>query len=203
VAEDIRALVEHLGGKALIVGHDWGGAVAQAFALQHPEIVSGVILMNVPMIATFNGVIGANKEQPSLAVYTLPYLGYQPGDDKNVDFITRNIRDPEWRSTIANYLKEEPIESMFSYYKVNYPAPPYKLGRDAARPAQGADRVGQRRPPGLPRTFQDSEVHSAWHWCLTRTEGRGGSARDSERPNSLVVACQNLTPSCQTAVCLA
>jgi epoxide hydrolase 4 len=126
VAEDIKALVEHFGrGKAVIMGHDWGGAVAQAFAWQHPELVSGVISMNVPMIATFNAIISANGEQQTLSAYSLPYLRYRPGDGTNADFITRNIRDPDWRSTIADYLKEQPVEGMLSYYKANYPAPPY------------------------------------------------------------------------------
>ena len=64
VAEDIKALVEHFGrGKAVVIGHDWGGAVAQAFALQHPELVSGLVFMNVALIATFNSIISANKER--------------------------------------------------------------------------------------------------------------------------------------------
>jgi pimeloyl-ACP methyl ester carboxylesterase len=127
VAEDIKTLVEHFGrGKAVIMGHDWGGAVAQAFALQHPELVSGLISMNVPMIATFNAIISANREQQARSAYSLPYLRYQPGDDMDADFITRNIPDKEWRSTLAGYLKEQPIEGMLSYYKANYPAPPYQ-----------------------------------------------------------------------------
>ncbi len=30
---------------------------------------------------------------------------------------------------------------------------------DAARLAQGVDRVGRRQPPGLSRTVQDGDVH--------------------------------------------
>ena len=126
VAEDIKTIVDHHGDKrALIVGHDWGGAVAQAFALKYPELVSGLVLMNVPLIATFNSVLGSNEEQQSLAAYTVPYIKYQSGDPKDADFITRNIRDPEWRAKVSNYLRDEPIEGMMSYYKANYPAPPY------------------------------------------------------------------------------
>src|SRR5437588_12036218 len=36
--EDVRALAEHLGHhkKFVLVGHDWGGAVAWSFAIAHP-----------------------------------------------------------------------------------------------------------------------------------------------------------------------
>ncbi|HZC35839.1 MAG TPA: alpha/beta hydrolase [Chthoniobacterales bacterium] len=127
VAEDIKALVEHFGrGKAVVIGHDWGGAVAQAFALQHAELVSGLVFMNVALIATFNSIISANKEQQARSAYSLPFLRYQPGDDLNVDLITKSIPDEERRSTLAAYLKDQPIEGMLSYYKANYPAPPYQ-----------------------------------------------------------------------------
>lgn len=46
VAEDVRALVQHLGlGPVRLVGHDWGGATAYAYAAQHrDEVVQLAIL---------------------------------------------------------------------------------------------------------------------------------------------------------------
>src|SRR3979411_1713297 len=38
LADDIRALIEELGaGSAQLVGHDWGGSIAWATAMNHPE----------------------------------------------------------------------------------------------------------------------------------------------------------------------
>jgi pimeloyl-ACP methyl ester carboxylesterase len=127
VADDIRTRVAHFGDqKAIVVGHDWGGGVAQAFALKYPQLVSGLVIMNVPMIATFNSVIGSSKEQQWLASYTVPYIKYQHGDPEDPGFITRNIKDPQWRAEISAFLKDQPLDGMLSYYKANYPAPPYK-----------------------------------------------------------------------------
>jgi pimeloyl-ACP methyl ester carboxylesterase len=40
VAEDIRALLDHFNAEtAIVAGHDWGGVVAQAFALAYPEVL--------------------------------------------------------------------------------------------------------------------------------------------------------------------
>ena len=38
-AEDIKDVI--------IIGHDWGSVLAQRFYLHHPELCSGVVLMNV------------------------------------------------------------------------------------------------------------------------------------------------------------
>src|SRR6185295_10101765 len=36
--------------------------------------------------------------------------------------------------------------------------------RHAAWPTQDTDRFGRRKPSGVSRTVQDSDVHSDWHW---------------------------------------
>ena len=46
---DIEGLVRGLGQqKACIVGHDWGGVLAWAFAMNYPEITESLIVMNAP-----------------------------------------------------------------------------------------------------------------------------------------------------------
>ncbi|MCF2529114.1 alpha/beta fold hydrolase [Yinghuangia soli] len=48
MAEDIRALLQHLGhAKASIAGHDIGAMVAQSLAANHPEAVDKLVLMDV------------------------------------------------------------------------------------------------------------------------------------------------------------
>jgi pimeloyl-ACP methyl ester carboxylesterase len=44
---DIRGLVEERGARsALLVGHDWGGTVAWATAMHHPEVVDRLAILN-------------------------------------------------------------------------------------------------------------------------------------------------------------
>ena len=46
---DVKALVDRLGeGRAVLVGHDWGGIVAWMSAYQHPEALRGLVIMNAP-----------------------------------------------------------------------------------------------------------------------------------------------------------
>jgi pimeloyl-ACP methyl ester carboxylesterase len=47
LADDIRGLVHERGAEsALLVGHDWGGSVAWATAMNHPEVVDRLAILN-------------------------------------------------------------------------------------------------------------------------------------------------------------
>lgn len=47
LAADIRGLVQERGAEsALLVGHDWGGTVAWAMAMNHPEVVDRLAILN-------------------------------------------------------------------------------------------------------------------------------------------------------------
>lgn len=49
LAADVAALIRHLGAEqAAVVGHDWGAAVAWIFAMHYPEMLTRLIIMNVP-----------------------------------------------------------------------------------------------------------------------------------------------------------
>ena len=44
LAADIRGLIQERGAEsALLVGHDWGGTVAWATAMNHPEVVNRLV----------------------------------------------------------------------------------------------------------------------------------------------------------------
>ena len=47
LAEDVRGLIRELGAdSAMVVGHDWGGTVAWALAMNHPEVVDRLVILN-------------------------------------------------------------------------------------------------------------------------------------------------------------
>ena len=49
LADDVLGMIHAVGEeKAVVVGHDWGGAVAWAFAMRHPEAVDKLIVLNAP-----------------------------------------------------------------------------------------------------------------------------------------------------------
>ncbi|HLE70595.1 MAG TPA: alpha/beta hydrolase, partial [Vicinamibacteria bacterium] len=45
---DVAAVIRHLGkDKAIVVGHDWGGAVAWYLALTQPQMVEKLVILNL------------------------------------------------------------------------------------------------------------------------------------------------------------
>jgi epoxide hydrolase 4 len=64
VATDIAALIESLGHtRAHIVGHDWGGSVAWALAIRHPERVDRLVVTNAPHPKAYEREIRRNPDQ--------------------------------------------------------------------------------------------------------------------------------------------
>lgn len=63
VAADLRELVhDHLGlGQILLVGHDWGGPVAFAYAAAMPDIVRKLVLLDVPIPSDGTDVFFAGR----------------------------------------------------------------------------------------------------------------------------------------------
>lgn len=46
---DVAGLIRALGAeRAVVAGHDWGAAVAWSFAMQYPELLERLIILNVP-----------------------------------------------------------------------------------------------------------------------------------------------------------
>ena len=51
---DVQGVITGLGyEKCVLVGHDWGGAIAWSFAYAHPEMVERLIVLNIPHPAKF------------------------------------------------------------------------------------------------------------------------------------------------------
>ena len=64
LVEDVRALAEHLGHKQFVlVGHDWGGVVAWAFALAHPRVLEKLVILNAPHLVVFARELADNPAQ--------------------------------------------------------------------------------------------------------------------------------------------
>ena len=52
--KDVAGVIKGLGyDRCVLVGHDWGGAIAWSFAYAHPEMVERLIVLNLPHPAKF------------------------------------------------------------------------------------------------------------------------------------------------------
>ena len=78
LVEDLRALAESLGHKKFIlVAHDWGGAVAWAFAIAHPEYLEKLVIINAPHPGVFQRELRENPDQQKASQYMLIFRSPQ------------------------------------------------------------------------------------------------------------------------------
>ena len=79
LVEDIRALGDHFSPqkKFVLVGHDWGGAVAWAFAIAHPEMLERLVIINAPHPGLFGRLLSSDKAQQQASQYMLMFRSQQ------------------------------------------------------------------------------------------------------------------------------
>jgi pimeloyl-ACP methyl ester carboxylesterase len=76
---DLHGLVEELDLAPLtVVGHDWGGIVAWAFALKHPEMLEHLVVIDGPPPFTWNRDLRESPRQRDAVNYMLEFSKPSP-----------------------------------------------------------------------------------------------------------------------------
>ena len=79
IADDIAAVIRSLAaGPVVLVGHDWGAPIAYRLVMDHPELVSRLVIMNGPHPTHFVRVLRTSSAQRRRSWYIfafqLPWL---------------------------------------------------------------------------------------------------------------------------------
>src|SRR6266436_7908795 len=75
LAADVAGLIDAAGRqRAIIVGHDWGGAVAWWLAANNPELVERLIIINVPHPLVMRRMIFSDPRQTLRSWYMFMFL---------------------------------------------------------------------------------------------------------------------------------
>ena len=78
LVDDVKALIERATatkdgtaapGEMILVGHDWGGAVAWTFASRHPDLIVKLVIMNAPHPDIFMREYNDNPDQHEASSY--------------------------------------------------------------------------------------------------------------------------------------
>jgi epoxide hydrolase 4 len=97
LAVDVRGLIRELGAEsAMVVGHDWGGTVAWTLAMNHPEVVDRLVILNAAHPRRLNEGL-RNPRQLLRSWYffyfQLPRLAERRARARNWRFFKRFLRD--------------------------------------------------------------------------------------------------------------
>ncbi len=132
---DVADLVHALGReRAAIVGHDWGGGVAWAVALQRPELAERLVVMNCPHLKRFAEELRRNPRQMLRSWYMLffqiPWLPEALFRARNFAALDRSMRassahpeaftDADLRYFHDAFRNPYSITAAINYYRANF-----------------------------------------------------------------------------------
>jgi pimeloyl-ACP methyl ester carboxylesterase len=128
---DVDAVRKHFKqDKATIVGHDWGGAIAWAYAMTHPDKTDRLVLLNLPHPRGLMRELANNPQQQKNSEYARNFQREDAAQKVKPEMLVFWIKEPEVRKTYLEALGRSSMEGMLNYYKANYPREPYKEDRE-------------------------------------------------------------------------
>ncbi|MBS1811164.1 MAG: alpha/beta hydrolase [Acidobacteria bacterium] len=126
LVSDVAAVIKHLNrDKAIIVGHDWGGAVAWTFAMMKPELTEKLVILNLPHPKGLARELANNPQQQKNSAYARNFQQEGAHTRLTAEGLAGWVKDPEAKKKYVEAFKKSDFEAMLNYYKRNYPREPY------------------------------------------------------------------------------
>jgi pimeloyl-ACP methyl ester carboxylesterase len=164
---DLLAVVMHYGpGKAVIVGHDWGGLVAWTFAMTHPDLTDRLIVLNLPHPRGLARELSTNPQQQRNSQYARDFQEPDAVKKVTVDALSNWVKDPRARQIYREALARSSMEGMLNYYKANYP-------RDAGDIERRSRAAAEAPPVSCPvllihglgdEALLPAALNDTWNW---------------------------------------
>ena len=127
---DVLAVIKHFGQeKAIIVGHDWGGAVAWSLAMYVPQAVDKLIILNLPHLRGLSRELANNPQQQKNSQYARDFQKPDAASKLTPEALAFWVTDESAKPRYIEAFKNSDFEAMLNYYKRNYPREPYSRRR--------------------------------------------------------------------------
>jgi len=158
---DVAAVIAAEGQKdAVVVGHDWGAAIAWQVAFNRPDVVNRLVIMSVPHPAGFAREMATNADQQKNSQYARNFQ--QPGFEKNLtaEGLAEWVKDAKEKPGYVEAFKRSDFTAMLNYYRANYPR---GAGAQTEVPAtmQASSRV--KAPVLVIHGMKDTALNAAGH----------------------------------------
>ncbi len=120
---DVAAVVDDLGGRVNLVGHDWGGGIAWRFAMTHPDMVRNLIILNLTHPKGYAAVVAnPTPEQKANTEYARNFAQSKPDGSPVPDRIL--AMGDRYGETVGKHYREalgrSSFDGMLNYYRANY-----------------------------------------------------------------------------------
>jgi pimeloyl-ACP methyl ester carboxylesterase len=119
---DVAAVIAHFKEKkAILIGHDWGGAIAWGFAMTKPGMVEKLVVLNCPHPAGIIRELKTSKAQQKASEYARLFQKKDAHKKIKVADLLFWVKGSKDRKKYREALTRSSLKGMLAYYKVNYP----------------------------------------------------------------------------------
>jgi epoxide hydrolase 4 len=159
---DVRAVIfGSNASSATIVGHDWGGFVAWHVAMDAPELVEKLIVLNMPHPWSISRELANNEHQRKASEYVrmfkhpLAHIGFP------LEKLSFWVKEAEYKKRHEQAMATSSLNSMMNYYRANWPQEPYAI-RSGPPPSVNA-------PTLIIHSLEDiyalpAGLNEVWNW---------------------------------------
>lgn len=158
---DVAAVIAAEGAKdAVVIGHDWGAAIAWQVAMNRPDLVNRLVILSVPHPAGFAREMATNAEQQKNSQYARNFQ--QPGFEKTLtaEGLTGWVKDAAEKPGYVEAFKRSDFAAMLNYYRANYPS---GTGAATAAPPSMATAARIKAPTLVIHGMKDTALNAAGH----------------------------------------
>ena len=137
LVEDVAAVIRSRGReRAVVVGHDWGGAVAWSFAMARPAMTERLVVVNLPHPRGLRRELARNPEQQRHSAYARRFQ--EPGSHAALtpEGLAAWVKEPWARARYVEAFQRSSTEAMMAFYQRNYPREPYTEDSSPPVPVQ-------------------------------------------------------------------
>ncbi|WP_031499283.1 alpha/beta fold hydrolase [Bryobacter aggregatus] len=158
---DLVAVIRKLGReKAIVMAHDWGGAIAWQLALHAPQYVDKLIILNLPHPNGFHRELANNPDQQKASEYARKFQQPDSQLQLKAAALAGWVKDPEARKLYVEALKRSSLAGMMAYYQRNYPKPPYQATLNPTRLTMPVLEIHGLKDTAL----LASALNGTWDW---------------------------------------
>lgn len=120
---DIAAVIAAEGEEsAVVAGHDWGGAIAWSLAMSRPELVSALVILNLPHPAGLRRELATNPDQQQSSAYAYAFQKPDAHRALTAEGLAGWVTDESARARYVEAFERSDFEAMLNYYKANFPS---------------------------------------------------------------------------------
>ena len=124
---DVAAVIKHLGReKAIIAGHDWGGAISWQFVFNMPQMVEKLIILNLPHPNGLSRELATNEKQKANSAYARRFQSPDSHKALTAEGLAGWVKDPVAKAKYIEAFQRSDFNAMMNYYRRNYPKEPYE-----------------------------------------------------------------------------